>query len=49
MPDQLIKIMRLPVWQGIMAHFLNDEFASYTGEEWVYAGFDCSFTLGPRF
>jgi hypothetical protein len=35
MPDQLIKIMRLPVWQGIMAHFLNDEFASYTGETLV--------------
>ncbi|CAD0051082.1 unnamed protein product, partial [Aureobasidium pullulans] len=28
----LIKIVRLPVWQGIMARFLNDEFASYTGE-----------------
>jgi hypothetical protein len=27
--------MRLPVWQGIMAHFLNDEFASYTGETLV--------------
>ncbi|GAB7327945.1 hypothetical protein MBLNU13_g11713t1 [Cladosporium sp. NU13] len=23
MPDQLIKIMRLPVWQGIMARFLK--------------------------
>lgn len=32
MPEQLIKIVRLPVWQGIMARFLNDEFASYTGE-----------------
>jgi hypothetical protein len=35
MPDQLVKIMRLPVWQSIMAHFLNDEFASYTGETLV--------------
>ncbi|KAI4840586.1 hypothetical protein E4T44_07907 [Aureobasidium sp. EXF-8845] len=35
MPDQLVKIMRLPVWQGIMAHSLNDEFASYTGETLV--------------
>ncbi|KAI4760541.1 hypothetical protein E4T52_07570 [Aureobasidium sp. EXF-3400] len=35
MPDQLTRMMRLPVWQGIMAHFLNDEFASYTGETLV--------------
>ncbi|KAL2813928.1 hypothetical protein BDW59DRAFT_167362 [Aspergillus cavernicola] len=34
-PDQIVKIMRLPVWQGIMAQFLNDEFASYTGERLV--------------
>ncbi|KAG9518800.1 hypothetical protein KCU93_g8284, partial [Aureobasidium melanogenum] len=34
-PDQLTKIVRLRVWQGIMAHFLNDEFASYTGETLV--------------
>ncbi|KAL4906180.1 hypothetical protein BDW74DRAFT_151445 [Aspergillus multicolor] len=34
-PDQLIKIMRLPVWQGIMGQFLNDEFSSYTGERLV--------------
>ncbi|KAK6005753.1 hypothetical protein QM012_007395 [Aureobasidium pullulans] len=34
-PEQLTKIVRLPVWQGIMAHFLNDEFASYTGETLV--------------
>ncbi|KAL4810345.1 hypothetical protein BDV18DRAFT_156712 [Aspergillus unguis] len=34
-PDQLTKIMRLPVWQGIMGQFLNDEFASYTGERLV--------------
>ncbi|KAL4913700.1 hypothetical protein BDW62DRAFT_158207 [Aspergillus aurantiobrunneus] len=34
-PDQVAKIMRLPVWQGIMAQFLNDEFASYTGERLV--------------
>ncbi|CAG7558233.1 unnamed protein product [Fusarium equiseti] len=35
MPEQIIKIMRLPVWQGIMAHFLNDEFSSYTGDKLV--------------
>ncbi|KAL4945154.1 hypothetical protein BDV06DRAFT_209654 [Aspergillus oleicola] len=34
-PDQIVKIMRLPVWQGIMGQFLNDEFASYTGERLV--------------
>ncbi|KAF2639692.1 hypothetical protein P280DRAFT_453694 [Massarina eburnea CBS 473.64] len=32
MPDQLIQIMRLPTWQGIMDRFLSDEYASYTGE-----------------
>jgi ectoine hydroxylase-related dioxygenase (phytanoyl-CoA dioxygenase family) len=35
MPEQIVKIMRLPVWQGIMAHFLNDEFSSYTGDKLV--------------
>ncbi|KAK2805090.1 hypothetical protein FQN50_006335 [Emmonsiellopsis sp. PD_5] len=35
MPQQITKIMRLPVWQAIMAKFLNDEFASYTGERLV--------------
>ncbi|WZH45518.1 Phytanoyl-coa dioxygenase [Fusarium acuminatum] len=35
MPDQIVKIMRLPVWQGIMAHYLNDEFSSYTGDKLV--------------
>ncbi|KAL4928485.1 phytanoyl-CoA dioxygenase family protein [Aspergillus undulatus] len=34
-PDQIVKLMRLPVWQGIMGQFLNDEFASYTGERLV--------------
>ncbi|KAJ5830608.1 uncharacterized protein N7525_008861 [Penicillium rubens] len=34
-PDQLTKIVRLPVWQGIMAQFLNDEFSSYTGDRLV--------------
>ncbi|KAI1829237.1 hypothetical protein DTO006G1_9827 [Penicillium roqueforti] len=34
-PDQLSKIVRLPVWQGIMAQFLNDEFSSYTGDKLV--------------
>ncbi|OJJ00288.1 hypothetical protein ASPVEDRAFT_149251 [Aspergillus versicolor CBS 583.65] len=34
-PDQLSKIVRLPVWQGIMGQFLNDEFSSYTGERLV--------------
>jgi len=33
MPEQLTEIMRLPVWQGIMGRFLNDEFASFTGEK----------------
>ncbi|KAL6231034.1 hypothetical protein BDW75DRAFT_233945 [Aspergillus navahoensis] len=33
--DQLVKVMRLPVWQGIMGQFLNDEFSSYTGEKLV--------------
>ncbi|WVQ76329.1 hypothetical protein IAR50_005994 [Cryptococcus sp. DSM 104548] len=28
----LINIVRLPVWQGVMARFLNDEYFSYTGE-----------------
>jgi hypothetical protein len=23
MPEQIVKIMRLPVWQGIMAHYLK--------------------------
>jgi len=32
-PEQLTEIMRLPVWQGIMGRFLNDEFASFTGEK----------------
>ncbi|RMJ18250.1 hypothetical protein CDV36_002039 [Fusarium kuroshium] len=31
-PDQIVKIMRLPVWQGIMARFLNGEFQAYTGD-----------------
>nr|XP_019050669.1 phytanoyl-CoA dioxygenase [Kwoniella bestiolae CBS 10118]OCF29599.1 phytanoyl-CoA dioxygenase [Kwoniella bestiolae CBS 10118] len=31
-PEQLTKIMRLDVWQGIMGRFLNDEYYSYTGE-----------------
>ncbi|WWC68369.1 uncharacterized protein I206_102294 [Kwoniella pini CBS 10737] len=31
-PEQLTKIMRLQVWQGIMGKFLNDEYYSYTGE-----------------
>ncbi|KAL5334341.1 hypothetical protein BJX70DRAFT_402708 [Aspergillus crustosus] len=34
-PDQIVKIMRLSVWQGIMGEFLNDEFASYTGDRLV--------------
>ncbi|KAL4864668.1 hypothetical protein BDV12DRAFT_205605 [Aspergillus spectabilis] len=34
-PDQVVKIMRLPVWQGIMGELLNDEFASYTGDRLV--------------
>ncbi|KAG7406384.1 Dioxygenase swnH1 [Fusarium oxysporum f. sp. rapae] len=35
MPAQIVKIMRLSVWQGIMAHYLNDEFSSYTGDKLV--------------
>ncbi|WVQ74082.1 hypothetical protein IAR50_003666 [Cryptococcus sp. DSM 104548] len=31
----LIKILRLPVWQGIMGRFLNDEYFSYTGEKFL--------------
>jgi hypothetical protein len=34
-PTQLTKIMRLPVWQGIMERFLSDEYSSYTGETLV--------------
>ncbi|KAL3479177.1 hypothetical protein BJX99DRAFT_268591 [Aspergillus californicus] len=34
-PDQVVKIMRLPIWQSIMGEFLNDEFASYTGDKLV--------------
>ncbi|KAI5236556.1 hypothetical protein E4T43_08544 [Aureobasidium subglaciale] len=32
MTDPLIKIVRLPVWQQVMGHFLNDEFTSFTGQ-----------------
>ncbi|KIW59037.1 hypothetical protein, variant [Exophiala xenobiotica] len=32
MPEQMTKILRLPVWNGIMERFLSDEFSSYTGE-----------------
>ncbi|KAK8845635.1 hypothetical protein IAR55_006351 [Kwoniella newhampshirensis] len=34
-PDQVVKIMRLPVWQGIMGRFLNDEYHSFTGEKLI--------------
>ncbi|KAG7529661.1 hypothetical protein FFLO_05505 [Filobasidium floriforme] len=34
-PEQLVKIMRLDVWQGIMSRFLNDEYASYTGSNLI--------------
>ncbi|KUJ06753.1 uncharacterized protein LY89DRAFT_692351 [Mollisia scopiformis] len=33
MPNQLVKIMRLPLWQGVMERFLNDEYFSYTGDK----------------
>ncbi|WKT54171.1 hypothetical protein QSH57_004755 [Fusarium oxysporum f. sp. vasinfectum] len=35
MLEQIVKVMRPPVWQGIMAHYLNDEFSSYTGDKLV--------------
>ncbi|KAJ5584725.1 uncharacterized protein N7459_004525 [Penicillium hispanicum] len=34
-PDQIVKIMRLPIWQGVMGRFLNDEYSSYTGDKLV--------------
>lgn len=34
-PSQITRIMRLPVWQGIMDRFLSDEYSSYTGETLV--------------
>ncbi|KAK7407834.1 hypothetical protein QQX98_010005 [Neonectria punicea] len=50
MPDQVVKIMRLPVWQGIMARFLNGEFSSYTGENLVAkkSGYVLSSTVALR-
>ncbi|KAF4965632.1 hypothetical protein FSARC_6595 [Fusarium sarcochroum] len=35
MPEQVTKILRSPVWNGIMQRFLSDEFSSYTGDELV--------------
>ncbi|WVQ79665.1 hypothetical protein IAT38_001765 [Cryptococcus sp. DSM 104549] len=34
-PDALIKILRLPVWEGVMSRFLDDEYYSYTGEKFL--------------
>lgn len=34
-PDQLVKILRHPIWNGVMSRFLSDEFYSYTGETLV--------------
>ncbi|KAL4879279.1 hypothetical protein BJY04DRAFT_220399 [Aspergillus karnatakaensis] len=34
-PNQITKILRLPVWNGIMEHFLSDKFSSYTGDTLV--------------
>ncbi|KAK4633945.1 hypothetical protein CLAFUR0_03750 [Fulvia fulva] len=50
MPEQVTKIMRSPVWQGIMGKFLNDEFASYTGEHLVpqKSGFMLASTAALR-
>ncbi|CAH0057839.1 unnamed protein product [Clonostachys solani] len=31
MPEQITKIIRLNVWQGVMAHFLNGEFVGFNG------------------
>ncbi|KAK2134401.1 hypothetical protein NOF04DRAFT_1352640 [Fusarium oxysporum II5] len=31
MPEQIIKIIRLDVWQGVMARFLNGEFVGFNG------------------
>ncbi|TYJ56745.1 hypothetical protein B9479_002515 [Cryptococcus floricola] len=30
--EPIIDIVRLPVWQGVMSRFLNDEYFAYTGE-----------------
>jgi ectoine hydroxylase-related dioxygenase (phytanoyl-CoA dioxygenase family) len=35
MPNQLIQILRLPVWQAIMDRFLSDSYSSYTGSTLV--------------
>ncbi|KAL5333541.1 hypothetical protein BJX70DRAFT_403507, partial [Aspergillus crustosus] len=34
-PNQITEILRSPIWNGIMEHFLSDEFSSYTGESLV--------------
>ncbi|KAJ0147068.1 60S ribosomal protein L34-B [Fusarium oxysporum f. sp. albedinis] len=31
MPEQIIKIIRLNIWQGVMARFLNGEFVGFNG------------------
>ncbi|WWD22588.1 hypothetical protein CI109_107081 [Kwoniella shandongensis] len=33
--NPLIKILRLPIWQGVMGKFLNDEYHSFTGEKFL--------------
>lgn len=35
MPDQLVKVIRIPVWQAIMDCFLSDSYSSYTGSTLV--------------
>ncbi|OJJ49992.1 hypothetical protein ASPZODRAFT_22693 [Penicilliopsis zonata CBS 506.65] len=35
MPNQIVQIMRLPVWQKIMEHFLQKPFKFYVGEKLV--------------
>ncbi|OCF41833.1 phytanoyl-CoA dioxygenase [Kwoniella heveanensis CBS 569] len=34
-PEQLTKVLRLPLWNGIMSRFLDDEYYSYTGENFL--------------
>ncbi|TYJ56766.1 hypothetical protein B9479_002536 [Cryptococcus floricola] len=32
-PEPTIKVLRLPIWQSVMAKFLNDEYFSYVGDK----------------
>ncbi|KAJ4257964.1 hypothetical protein NW762_008101 [Fusarium torreyae] len=35
MPEQMTKMLRSPVWNGIMKRSLSDKFSSYTGDKLV--------------